>query len=204
MEKLIAKYPNGGKEMIYFFEKIYPISQPAMEFVMANTSYVNVKKGKYIREPTDGEEMVYFVVSGLLRGFLKTDDVEITTWINEEYNMIGSIRSMGLDVETGEYIQALEDTLLIAFKRSCLDELYDRFSETNIIGRKVLEVYYRDAEERAYLCRLPSAEKRYRRLAETRNTLFGRVALRHLASYLGMKKETLCRIRAKYIPATGK
>jgi len=184
--------------MIYFFNTIYPIPEAAVEYVMANSSYIKVKKGHYIRQPEEGEEMIYFVVSGLLRGFLQHEEVEITTWINEEHTMIGSIRNIGLEASSGEYIQALEDTLLISLKRSCLDEMYDQYLEINVIGRKMLEVYYRDAEERAYLSRLPSAEKRYSRLVETRESLSGRVGLKYLASYLGMKKETLCRIRAKH------
>jgi len=197
MDKLIKLYPDGGKEMLHFFHKIFPIPRLAMIYVLENTRYEKVKKGKFIRSPLDSTEIIYFIVKGLMRGFIREDGEEITTWISEENNIVGSIRNLGLDVQTEEYIQALEDTLLIAISRSCLDELYDRFPEVNVIGRKVLEVYYRDAEERAYLGRLPSAEKRYRRLALTRRTLFGRVGLKYLASYLGMKKETLCRIRKK-------
>ncbi|TJZ59948.1 Crp/Fnr family transcriptional regulator [Sphingobacterium olei] len=198
MYELVNLYPNGGKEMLHFFHSLFPLSKPVMVYVLENTRYIKVTKGKFIRSPLDNTETIYFIVKGLMRGFIRDEGVEITTWINEENNVVGSIRNLGLDVDTEEYIQALEDTLLIAISRTCLDELYDRYPETNIIGRKTLEMYYREAEERAYLCRLPSAEKRYKRLAQTRKGLIDRVRLKYLASYLGMKKETLCRIRKKF------
>lgn len=185
-------------EILHFFNKIHTVSQAAADFLLANTKYITVRKGKYLRSPIDQEDVVYFIVKGLIRGFIKDEGKEITTWINEENNIVGSIRNMGLDEETDEYLQALEDCVVIEISRRSLDHLYDKFYEANIIGRKILEVYYRDAEERAYLCRLPTAEKRYRRFTSTRSALIGRVSLKYLASYLGMKEETLCRVRAKY------
>src|SRR5690606_23861473 len=98
-----------------------------------------------------------------------------------------------------ELLQALEDSLLIEIERRAIDELYERFPETNIIGRKILECYYRDAEERAFLARLPSADRRYKRFVLTRPELLGRVPMKFIASYLSMTLETLCRIRAKMI-----
>ncbi len=55
------------------------------------------------------------------------------------------------------------------------------------MARKVLEQNSKDAEERALLSRLPSAEKRYLRFLKTRPTLLGRIPLKYIASYLGMK-----------------
>ena len=185
-------------EILHFFNKIHTVSPAAADFLLANTKYITVRKGKYLRSPIDQEDVVYFIVKGLIRGFIKDEGKEITTWINEENNIVGSIRNMGLDEETDEYLQALEDCVVIEISRRSLDHLYDKFYEANIIGRKILEVYYRDAEERSYLCRLPTAEKRYRRFTSTRSALMGRVSLKYLASYLGMKEETLCRVRAKY------
>lgn len=189
---------SGCKEIVHFFDLVHPVSPDAGKFLLNNTSYISIKKGKFLRSPIDDTQVLYFIVKGLIRGFIKDEGKEITTWINEESNIVGSIRSLGLDDDTGEYLQALEDALLIKISRESLDHLYDNFYEANIIGRKILENYYRDAEERAYLCRLPTAEKRYRRFATTRPSLIGRVSLKYLASYLGMKEETLCRVRAKY------
>ncbi|WP_176141148.1 Crp/Fnr family transcriptional regulator [Sphingobacterium nematocida] len=193
-------HTTGCKEIVHFFNRIHPVSPDAALFLLNNTKYVSVKKGKFVRSPIDQPDIVHFIVKGLIRGFIKDEGTEITTWINGESNIVGSIRNLGLDYETDEYLQALEDTLLIEISRKSLEALYEKFYEANIIGRRILEMYYRDAEERAYLCRLPSAEKRYRRFEMTRPGMIGRVSLKHLASYLGMKKETLCRVRAKYKP----
>lgn len=199
---MIAKPQNAPVracyEILHYFNKIHAVSPGGADYLLKNTRYVTIRKGKFLRSPIDQVEVVYFIVKGLIRGFIKDEGRDITTWINEENNIVGSIRNMALDGAINEYLQALEDTTVIEISRTALDYLYDKFYEANVIGRKILEVYYRDAEERAYLCRLPTAEKRYARFVNTRQTLVGRVSLRCLASYLGMKEETLCRIRGKY------
>ncbi len=185
------------QEITEFLGNIHPISAEAGAHLITQCSYFQVKKGKFLRSPIDHSETIYFIVKGLVRGFIKEDGQEITTWLNDEGNMVGSVRNLGLRIETEEYIQALEDSTLIGISQRALDEMYERFVEANIIGRKILERYYRDADERAFLCRLPSAEKRYRRFAATRPSLLGRVTLKYIASYLNMKVETLCRVKAK-------
>ncbi|WP_437920442.1 Crp/Fnr family transcriptional regulator [Sphingobacterium sp. LRF_L2] len=192
-----TKKTAKNNEIVSFFQQIHPLSIPAQQYLTENSGYIDVKKGKYLRSPIDNVETLYFIVRGLVRGFIRIEGQDITTWLNDEQNIVGSVRNLGLDIETEEYIQALEDTQLIAFSRASLDEMYERFHEANVIGRKILELYYRDADERAFLCRLPSAEKRLNRFTLTRPKLLGRVPLKYIASYLNMKLETLSRIRGK-------
>jgi|SRR5690606_1752993 len=183
--------------LFQFLHAIYPISQEAALYLKGKMVSFTVKKGKFVQSPNDREEYLFFIVKGVARGFIRMDGQDITTWLNAENTLIGSIRNMGLSLNTEEYIQALEDMELLGIRKADLEEMYTRFYEANIIGRKILEVYYRDAEDRAFLCRLPSAEKRYLRYLQSRPAMAKRVGLKYLASYLGMKLETLCRLRAK-------
>ncbi|NGM63610.1 Crp/Fnr family transcriptional regulator [Sphingobacterium sp. SGG-5] len=186
-----------GFELITCFAFLHPISEEIATFISGKSTYLSVKKGKFIRSTLDTKEKLYFIIRGCVRGFIKDEGQEITTWINGENHVVGSIRSLGLDQETEEHLQVIEDSLLIEIERQAIDEMYERFPEANIIGRKILERYYRDAEERAFLSRLPSAERRYRRFTRTRPELVGRIPMKYVASYLSMTLETLCRIRAK-------
>jgi len=65
------------------------------------------------------------------------------------------------------------------------------------VARRLWEDNYRGAEERAYLGRIPSAEKKYKKFIEKNPNLMNRIPLKYIASYLGMTVETLCRIRAR-------
>lgn len=141
--------------------------------------------------------VLYFIVKGAARGLIMDDDKEITTWINEENEVIGTIRNLGTGRATDEMVQALENCELVAIPYDTIEKLYAEFPETNVVGRIMLEESYREAEERAYIARMHSAEKKYKRLMDTRPNLCNRVPLKHIASYLGMTLETLSRIRNK-------
>jgi CRP-like cAMP-binding protein len=191
---------GGVSPISAFMSRLHPLSPAAVSCIDEHTFPVLLKKGKFLISPfNDNHDHYYFILKGVIRGYMLADGLEITTWINEEYELVGSIRGMGLDVHTGEYLQALEDTTLVGFPITFLDWMYEHFPEINIIGRKLLEQSYRDAEERAYISRLPSAEKRYERFARTRAGLLNRIPLKYSASYLGMKLETLSRIRSRFL-----
>ncbi|MEI9945287.1 MAG: hypothetical protein WDN26_13865 [Chitinophagaceae bacterium] len=74
--------------------------------------------------------------------------------------MVGSIRSLGLNKPSEEYLHAIETSDLIGIPYSMIEYMYEHYPETNIIGRKVLEESYRYSEERAYIGRIPSALKK--------------------------------------------
>jgi hypothetical protein len=96
-----------------------------------------------------------------------------------------------------ENIEALEPCSLEVIRGEDLLWLYAHFQETTDIARLILEGYYRDAEERAFIARLTSAKARYLYLVESKyGSAINRASLKYVASFLGMRKETLCRIRA--------
>jgi len=102
-----------------------------------------------------------------------------------------------VESESEEYLQALEDVDLIAIPHVLSNYLFENFTEANIVGRKMMELYYRSAEERAYICRISSAEKRYKRFLVSFPDLINRVSLKYIASFLAIRLETLSRIRTK-------
>ncbi|MCX2430679.1 MULTISPECIES: Crp/Fnr family transcriptional regulator [unclassified Pedobacter] len=158
---------------------------------------VSYKKNKFIMSPLDRNEYLFLIVKGIVRGFVKDANLEITTWISKENEIVGTISNLWVNADSEEYLQALEDVDLIALPHELTEYLFEHFPEANIVGRKIMELYYRSAEERAYLCRISSAEKRYKRFLMSFPDLIHRVSLKHIASFLAIRLETLSRIRAK-------
>jgi CRP-like cAMP-binding protein len=188
---------NGHSPVSIFFNAIHPIPADALELIDKETFPTFIQKGKYLLKPGHTGVFIFLILKGVMRAFIKESGKEITTWINEENEIVGSIRSLGLHIPSDEYLQAIEDCHLISIPYKLVEYLYDKYPEANIIGRKILEESYRDAEERAYISRIPSAEKKYKRFIETRSQLINRVSLKYIASYLGMTLETLSRVRSR-------
>jgi len=187
-------------ELIRYFNSIQPITQGFINQIIDNTFTVNVKKNKFLLSPLEPNSYLFFVNSGLVRGFIKEDGKDISTWFSFGKEIIGAFRDPANTVKPSiEYLQALEDCELLAIPYDLIDELYLEFPETNVIGRKILAMQYHQASERSILARIPSAQKRYERFMEISPLGVTQIPLKCIASYLGMRMETLSRIRNKMV-----
>jgi len=190
------KYGNASP-LVSLFNRFYPINEEMEKRINQYTFPVTFKKNKFIISPVERNKFLFLIIKGVVRGYIKDGKAEITTWISKEGEIIGTIRNLWLKGDSDEYLQALEDVELISIPHVLTEYLYENFPEANIIGRKMMELHYRSAEERAYLCRISSAEKRYKRFLLSFPDLINRVSLKHIASFLAIRLETLSRIRAK-------
>lgn len=188
---------SGHSPISDFFNLIHPVSKEAIQLIDDQTYPVQLARGKFLLKPGDPEPHLYLILKGVIRAFIKEDGKEITTWINEENDVVTSIRNLGLNISSPEYLQAIEPSSLVAMPYSLVEYLYEHYPESNVIGRKILEENYRGAEERAYICRIASAEKKYQHLINTRPGLVNRISLKYIASYLNMTIETLSRVRSR-------
>ncbi len=188
---------DGHSPVVPFLNSVAPISKGAIETFDKSTFPVSLEKKKLLLKPGAIADHFYFILKGVIHGYIKEGGREITTWIEDENEIVGSIRTLGTNRPCEEYLQALEDCELIAIPIAVTEEVFDKYPETNVVARRLWEYNYRSAEERAYLGRIPSAEKKYKQFIETKPDLINRIPLKYIASYLGMTVETLCRIRAR-------
>ncbi len=195
---------NKVKTLIDFVQQIYPISKAAANYIAESCFVQKTQRGKYLLKPGEYCQNYYYISKGLIRAYIKFGGKEVTTWINREGAITTSIRSMSQREPSREYIQTLDDCEFIVIPYEALENMYKKFPEMNIVGRTVLSAYYGDAEERAFISRIPNAEKRYHFFLEYNAEVATRVASKYIASYLGMTEETLSRIRRKYKMKTQK
>lgn len=198
-QKIVAKWntQDGHSPVIAFFKAIAPMPEEVIKEFDKNTFPLFIKKNQFLLKPGSVADHLYFIEKGVIKGSIKEEGKMITTWINEENQIVGSIRTIGTSNPCKEYLQALEDTRLIAMSWDFTECIFNTYPETNIIGRRLWEYSYRSAEERAYICRITSAEKKYKHFIEMHPGLANRISLKHIASYLGMTQETLSMVRGK-------
>ncbi|MFT3826980.1 MAG: Crp/Fnr family transcriptional regulator [Chitinophagaceae bacterium] len=180
-----------------FAHSIHPISAEARAYINEKTFKTQISKGELLVQADEICNALYLVERGILRGYVKDGRKEITTWITTERQLVTSITGFDKQIPAKENIQAIEDCELTAIYHKDLYYLYEHHSEMNIVSRKLLEEYYRHAEERAFIARLTEATTKYKYFIATSSHLLNRVPLKFIASYLGMTLETLSRIRGK-------
>lgn len=186
--------------LIQFLNVLQPLSAELIEEARKETFKISVRKNNIL--PSFAELVkdgcLFFVAKGLVRAFVVDDGKDITTWLTDENDFIGNIRNPGTFKPTfEEQYQALEDSELLVLPYRVIDDMYTMFPEANILARKLLAMQYHMSQERSILSRIPSAEARYKQFKIGHPTIKSRVPLKFLASYLGMRIETLSRIRKK-------
>lgn len=189
---------NGFSPLITVFKSFHDLT-PEMEFIINNETFpVTFKKNKFISSPLHHDKYIYLIINGIARGYMKDDDKEITTWIAKEDELIGSVSNVWNNNESlDEYVQAIEDVVAIAIPHTMSKQLYLNYHIANYIGRKVAQLHYLQACERALISRLQSAEKRYVRFTKSYPELVNRVPFKYIASFLCMRLETLSRVRSR-------
>ncbi|MCX3265093.1 Crp/Fnr family transcriptional regulator [Pedobacter agri] len=195
----MSSVKDDGEHLIQFLNSLHPLSKQIITLARKETYQVVVKKNEVVN-CTDNEEedCVFIILKGLFRGFIVDEGKDITTLITDENHIVGHVRNPNtLKPLYHEKFQALEDSELLVLRYSFIDHLYAKFPEMNILARKLLALQFNLSQERAILSRIPSAEARYNQFRAGNPTLKNRIPIKFLATYLGMRIETLSRIRKK-------
>jgi CRP-like cAMP-binding protein len=194
---------NNLYPLVDFLNSVQPLSAGAQKLILRDSFPLKVEKKRFILKPGAVSQYFYFIVKGVVQGYIKDNGRAVTTWIMQENEIAGSFRTLGTDHPCDEYLQALEDCELIVIPVATTEYLFDHYPESNAIARRLWEFKYRQAEERAYLARISNATKRYNRFMEIFPGLADRISLKYIASHLGMTLETLSRIRSRQQKAEG-
>jgi CRP-like cAMP-binding protein len=183
-----------------FISSIYPVSERYKEILREKGTIRHLKKGELLVRKGQVCTSVCFIKKGLMRGFVQYDKTDITTWISCENELVTSITGFFKNNPAKENIQAIEHSELECLDAKDLALLYEECPEANIVTRLILEKYYEDAENRAFISRLPSLAEKYKYLhqSDSYRHILTRAPLKYVASFLSVRLETLSRLRGKY------
>ena len=143
-------------------------------------------------------QRIYFIKKGFVRSFYYKEGDQFTNWFMGEGEIIISVYSFFSRRPSFENIELLEDSVLQSINWDQLQTLYTQFPEFNKVGRLITEQYYIRSEERAINLQILSAKQRYENLLENHPGILQKASLGQIASFLGIKQETLSRIRAEH------
>lgn len=178
--------------------KFHPLSAALTERISSATKMVTYHAGDYILKEGQVCNKACLVIKGLARSYYIKEDKDITSRFMDEGFIITSWISYYTQQPGNEFIEALEETTLACINYSDIQKMYTDFPEFNIVGRKQAEYGFFMAEQRTQILRKHTAEEKYKFFLSNHPTLLQRVALKHIATYLGMNEETLSRVRSKF------
>lgn len=163
-------------------------------FTNALTEY-KLSKGDTILHPGQICRHIFFIQTGLLRSFYINDGDECSVAFTAENSFITDLKSLRSEHPTKMTIQALEPSVILSISKFELISLYRESHQLETFGRSLLESLLEEQEEYASWFKLYSAKERYALFCQRHPSLVRRLSLSHLASFLGIRRETLSRIR---------
>ncbi|MFY8020607.1 MAG: Crp/Fnr family transcriptional regulator [Bacteroidia bacterium] len=172
------------------------LTEPAKEWIENHKEEMVFKKNEIILNLQQTCHYLYYIKSGMACGLYLHNGEEICSWIASEGEFATSYYSFISRKNSYEMISCIEDCLVDAISYKKLHEMYEKFPETERAGRLLLEDYYARLEERLISLQYHTTKERYEDLCMKRPHLINRAPLGKIASYLGMKQETLSRIRS--------
>lgn len=140
-----------------------------------------------------------FVSHGLFRIFYtdKKTGEDINLFFFSENQFMVSFKSFITQTPCYYTIEALEDSEVSQISHSDLVGLFETSHAWESFGRVLAEQYFYFSQERTESFLFKTAEQRYKDLLQLYPTIFERVPLYHISSYLGIKGPSLSRIRKR-------
>ncbi|ASZ11007.1 Crp/Fnr family transcriptional regulator [Chitinophaga pendula] len=179
-----------------FIESLQILRQEEVKLITPFLHTVHLKKNEYWIKEGKVASQIAFIHTGVMRSHYNHDGEEMTSCITFEGDIMCAFSSFISQRPTDENIQALTDTTLQVVSRTDLLYLYDKYPNWGKLGRQVAENMYVEMEQRIVAFQKYSAKERYEQLLQKDNRYIRHIPLQHLASFLGISRETLSRIRS--------
>lgn len=183
LSKIIeSNFQNIDKETIDNFIKL--------------SSFIELNKGTELISEGKRHHYFYLIMKGGVKSYYAKESKEVCTWFAFENEIIGTTSTLQ-GLPSNESIQLLEDSILIRFNTQKMNEL----TQTNLKMCQLLNSLWTEhslfLESRLRLLQFANCQERLEALIKYNSDILQRVSLTDIASFLGVSRETLSRIRAK-------
>ena len=163
------------------------------------TPQIVQKKNLLLREG-DTCRYVWFINKGLTRiYYINKEGEEVSTDFLKEGQFVTNFRSFITQTTATINIDALEPCELLAMSFEDRKVILEKVAEGEKLGRLTAEHVFLKLFPRFEYFYLEKPEDRYKRFVQEYPEIIQRVPLHYIASYLGIKPETLSRIRNRMV-----
>ncbi|MDP1802430.1 MAG: Crp/Fnr family transcriptional regulator [Bacteroidota bacterium] len=181
-----------------FISKYVSLTEEEKNVIVSLDIFHSVKKGTVLLKEGQKSKNSYFVLKGCIRTYYVLDSEEKTTGFYTEMEAFTPPCVIS-KTPSDFYISCIEDTILTVSNSDMELEVNSKFPKfetvCRILSEELLAKQRMDFDE----FKTSSPEQRYLNLLQKRPDLIQRVPQHQLASYLGIKPQSLSRLRTRIL-----
>lgn len=195
---MVAEHPHLSALLFGFLSKYVSLTEEEKALILSLDLFRTEKKGTVLLQAGQHSPYIYLVLKGCIRVYYPMDGEEKTTALYTE--MEGMTPHCTLTNAPSEYcISCVEDAVLVVADVNMEAEILRRYPTFERLCRVFSEELVAKQQLTFDAFKLSSPEERYQNLLQTRPDLIQRVPQHQLASYLGIKPQSLSRLRARML-----
>lgn len=186
------------KFLLNTIRQIINLDKEAEASITTSFKELKIKKGDHFLKEGEPNLLLGFIVNGLVRIYItKKGEEQSCIDFSKEGEFITVYESFLQKGISTQSIQAIEDTTLLVINNNDLQNLYQNIPNGDKLGRIVIEKRFIELAKQLYSIYLHNSEQRYLHFVKTYPDLLQRIPQYYIASFVGVKPQSLSRIRKR-------
>lgn len=197
-------YFRASDEAAYMFQNFKSYLQRLITFdeqewltVMQGLEIKHLKKHEVLLKANTVCKHLAFVNKGAVRTHINNKGEEITFFFFFENSVAADYESFITKKPTGFAMEAIEDSEVILLSYEHVQNTYNKMREGQKLARYIAEYLYIIQRQRTFSLLLETPEERYKNMVDGKSEILQRVNQYYVATYLGIKPQSLSRIRKR-------
>ncbi|WP_121665337.1 Crp/Fnr family transcriptional regulator [Mesonia aquimarina] len=187
---------NSQQKILAHVQRNILLSDKEATEFLSILSEVKLRKKQQLIQPDQEVSSEYYVVKGCLKAYYVdiNGDSHIIQFAIEDW-WISDFEAFFIDKPARLFVEAIEDSVLLALNKSSLETLYKRIPKFERFFRIKTTNAFVSLRKRILSSLQKNSKERYIEFCRDYPTMEKRIPNYQIANYLGIKPETLSRIR---------
>lgn len=180
-----------------YFNQITPIPTEEWNDFETQLRVINKASGDIFLREGQVCNFVSFINKGFVRVYEIVDGIEVNRTFFMQGFFATEYQSFIMRQPSKEYLEVVSDAELIMIDYQHLQNMYQRYKSFERLGRLLSESLYVKLRQKLERFQVKSPEERYLQMLQENPDYLDKIPHYHLASYLGIKPQSLSRIRKR-------
>jgi CRP/FNR family transcriptional regulator, anaerobic regulatory protein len=186
-------------QIIKSIKSLVPLNKSEEEAFLEILQIKSFKKKEFLLQEGKVCNKIYFINSGCMRAFYNVEGVENTVQFFFADSWYTDYESFLTGKPATENMQALEPCEIVQFNKEDLYKLYETYPVFHSVGRVMAENAFMSLSKLNKMLTNEEPTERYLNLLQLRPDVVEKIPQHYIASYLGIKPESLSRIRKRIL-----